>query len=67
MLVFSGHLISLMERLSKEISWTVVKNSVLMRIMARMEAVANYVYQEATMRVVKHANWLTTIQVFLFP
>ena len=56
-----------MERLSKEISWTVVKNSVLMRIMARMEAVANYVYQEAIMRVVKHANWLTTIQVFLLP
>lgn len=67
MLALSGDRISLMERLSSEISWMVRKSSEDMSSMAMREAKVTSVKKEVTSRMAEQISWLIMIQVFRFP
>lgn len=66
-LALSGDRVSLMERLSREMSWMVRKSSEDISSMAMREANVTSVKKEVTSRMAEQINWLIMIQVLRFP
>jgi hypothetical protein len=66
-LALSGDLVSLMERLSSEMSWMVKKSSEDMSSMAIRDANVTSVKKEVTSRMAEQINWLMMIHVLRFP
>jgi hypothetical protein len=67
MLALSGDLVSLIERLSSEMSWIVRKSSEDMRRTAISDAKVTSVKNEVTSKMEAHINWLIIIHVLRFP